>query len=95
MKVYVPSPLRSYTGGKSEVEAAGLTVREVLLDLDRQFPGIRYRMIDEQDGIRPHIRLFVDLDQAPNLDTPARQDAPVHIICALSGGIGRPAWCVC
>ena len=43
MTVYVPGPLRSYTGNRSEVEAAGGTVGEVLLDLDAPYPGIRVR----------------------------------------------------
>ena len=47
MKVLIPSPLRSYTK-KREVEASGATVGELLADLDRQYPGLRFRMIDEQ-----------------------------------------------
>jgi molybdopterin converting factor small subunit len=86
MTVYVPGPLRSYTGGRSEVDAAGATLVEVLADLDRQYPGMRFRMIDEQDGIRTHIKLFVNEDQQKTITTPVPADAVVHIICALSGG---------
>ena len=59
MKVSIPTPLRSYTQAP-EVEAEGATVGELLADLDRRYPGIRFRMIDEQDGIRPHVRIFVN-----------------------------------
>jgi molybdopterin synthase sulfur carrier subunit len=52
MKVFVPTPLQSYTKNRAEVSAAGRTMGELLRDLDRQFPGMRFRMIDEQDGIR-------------------------------------------
>lgn len=52
MRVYMPTPLRSYTGQQADVEAEGATVGELLADLDRRYPGIRFRMIDEQDAIR-------------------------------------------
>lgn len=85
MKVIVPGPLRSYVGNKSEVEAQGATVREILADLNARFPGMRFRMIDEHDGIRQHIRFFVDAEPA-TLDTKVDPAAEVQIICAISGG---------
>lgn len=86
MKVYVPTALRSYTGQKDEVEAEGATLAEVLRDLDRKYPGFRFRIIDEQDSIRPHIKIFVNYDQAFDLDIPLRNDDEVSILLALSGG---------
>ena len=86
MKVYIPTPLRSYTGERSEVEAAGATIAEVLADLDRRYPGIRFRMIDEQDAIRRHIRIWVNKDEARALDVPVRPTDEVIIFQALSGG---------
>ena len=65
-KVLIPSPLRSYTGAR-EVEATGATLGELLADLDRRYPGLRFRMIDEQDGMRPHIRFFVNGEQVFDL----------------------------
>ena len=58
-RVVVPTQLRSYTGGQSEVEASGTTLDDVLRDLDRQFPGFRFRVIDEQDRVRRHVIIFV------------------------------------
>ena len=84
--VKIPSPLRSYTSGESNVEAEGATVRAVLADLDRRFPGIRFRMIDEQDGIRRHIRLFVNAEEVKGLTQTVWPGDAVHLICALSGG---------
>jgi len=84
--VLVPPPLHSYTGGVTRVEAEGATLAEVLSDLDRRFPGIRFRMIDEQDRVRPHIRLFVNAALAPAIDRPLGAGDEVQIICALSGG---------
>ena len=86
MKVYIPTPLRSYTGDRSEVEAAGATIAEVLADLDRNYPGIRFRMIDEQDAIRRHIRVWVNKDEARALDIPVTERDAVIIFQALSGG---------
>lgn len=86
MKVSIPTPLRSYTGERHEVEADGGTLGELLIDLDRRYPGIRFRMIDEQDAIRRHIRIWVNQDQATTLDTPLRSADEVIIFQALSGG---------
>jgi molybdopterin synthase sulfur carrier subunit len=82
----VASPLRSYTDGRSTVEATGATVRDALADLDRRYPGMRFRMIDEQDRIRPHIRLYVDTTPVLELDHTIERGATLHLICALSGG---------
>ncbi len=84
--VRVASPLRSYTGGAATVTADGATVAELLADLERRHPGMRFRMIDEQDRIRPHIRLFVNTMAVESLDTPVRSGDTLHLICALSGG---------
>ncbi len=86
MKVLIPTPLRSYCGERQEVEADGSTLEEVLADLDRRYPGIRFRMIDEQDAIRRHIRIFVNRDQVRALDTPLRGSDRVIVLQALSGG---------
>ena len=82
----VASPLRSYTDGRAIVEAQGATVREALDDLDQRYPGMRFRMIDEQDRIRPHIRLYVNTDAVEQLDHRIRRGDTLHLICALSGG---------
>lgn len=86
MKVRIPSPLRSYTHGRSEVESSGATLAELLLNLERDYPGIRFRMIDEQDAVRRHMRIFVNTEQARSLDTPLAASDEVMIVQALSGG---------
>jgi len=86
VKVFIPTPLRSYTGDRSEVEAAGTTLAEVMADLDRRYPGIRFRMVDEQDAIRRHIRVWVNKDEARRLDVPVKETDEVIIFQALSGG---------
>ena len=85
----MPTPLRSYTHGAATVEGGGATLAELLVALDRDYPGIRFRMIDEQDRIRPHIKLFTGLELADSLHVDIKEVEEVHIICALSGGTGR------
>ncbi len=84
--VRVPAPLRSYTGGSSEVSVVATTLRDALAELDRRYAGIRFRIIDEQDGVRQHIKLFVNAELNENLDTRLSGGDEIHIICALSGG---------
>jgi molybdopterin converting factor small subunit len=84
--VWVPSQLHAYTGGVSRLEAAGATIDEVLGDLDRRFPGLRFRIIDEQDRIRPHIRLFVGKTAARDIAAPLHGGDELLIFGALSGG---------
>jgi sulfur-carrier protein len=85
MRVNIPSPLLSYTE-RREVAATGATLAEVMTDLDRQFPGIRFRMIDEQDHLRPHMRVFVGQQELHDLATLLNDADTLHIIQALSGG---------
>jgi sulfur-carrier protein len=84
--VNIASPLRSYTHGASSVPAQGTTIEEVLVDLERRFPGMRFRMIDEQGRIRQHIRIFVNTVHVDDLSTGVASGDTVHLICALSGG---------
>ena len=86
MTVHIPSALRSYTKQKSEVAAEGRTVADVVSALDRLYPGLRFRIITEQDTIRQHIRIFVNEEQARDLSVPLQPEDQIHIICALSGG---------
>ena len=85
MKVLIPSPLRPYTHAH-EVEAEGATLAELLADLDRQFPGIRFRVIDEQEKMRPHMRFFVNGVQVFEIERALRPEDRVQLVQALSGG---------
>jgi len=85
MQVLIPTSLRSYTRA-ARVQAGGATLGEVLAELERQFPGLRFRMVDEQDRLRPHMRVFVDGQALHDLAQPLRPGADVNIVQALSGG---------
>lgn len=84
--VRIASPLRSYTSGAATLSLRGGTLAEVLEHLEQRCPGIRFRMIDEHDRIRPHMRLFVNHDEARELSAAVHEGDTVHVICALSGG---------
>lgn len=85
MKVLIPSALRSYTES-AHAEAEGGTLAEVVAALDLQYPGIAFRMIDEQRRIRRHIRFFFDGEQVHDLAQPLRADGELIVVQALSGG---------
>jgi len=85
MKVTIPGPLRSYTK-RREVEASGATLAALLADLDRQYPGLRFRMVDEQDRLRPHMRCFVNGEQVVDMASALRPGDALQIVQALSGG---------
>ena len=86
MIVHVGSILHAYTGARSEVEAEGETLAAVLADLDRRYPGLRFRVVDEQDRIRPHIKIFVGGTVAKDLSREVGSSEEVHVLAALSGG---------
>ena len=85
MNVLIPSALQSYTHA-AEVEAAGATLAELLRDLDARYPGICFRIVDEQDRFRRHIRCFVNGTQVFDLGRPLSAKDEVILIQALSGG---------
>jgi molybdopterin converting factor small subunit len=85
MKVLIPGPLLSYTQQR-EVEAVGSTLAELLADLDRQYPGLHFRVIDERDRMRAHMRFFVNGEQVFDMSRPLHPSDFVQIVQALSGG---------
>jgi molybdopterin converting factor small subunit len=86
MRLHIPSALQSYTARRNEVQAEGASLADMLVALDQHYPGIRFRIVTEQDTIRPHIRIFVNDEQVQDLTTPLQQEDNIYIVCALSGG---------
>jgi molybdopterin synthase sulfur carrier subunit len=87
--VYIPTLLQALTGGRSAVEAEGGTVSEVIDHLERLWPGIRDRIV-EQDRLRPNISVAVDGEITPMglLETVAPA-SEVHFVVAIKGGSTR------
>jgi molybdopterin synthase sulfur carrier subunit len=86
ISVLIPSQLTAYTDGATRVAAAGATVDEVLSDLDRRFPGLRFRVVDEQDRIRRHMRVFVGQEETRSVGRRLAEGDELLIFGALSGG---------
>lgn len=85
MIVRIPSQLLSYTQ-VSRVAVEARTLGDVLRELERRYPGLRFRIVDEQDRIRRHIHIFVNKEMASGLDQPLSPADEIRIIGAISGG---------
>lgn len=86
MKVHIPTPLLSYTNQQGEVDAEGATLEQLLADLDNRYPGLRFRMVDEQSRLRPHMKIFVNRAVERDLALRLEPSDEVTIMQALSGG---------
>ena len=89
VEVRIPTILRTYTGGESEVSAEGGTLAEVLDDLDGQHSGIKGRIVDETGELRRFVNVYVGNDDVrflDNLATPTPDGAQVSVIPAVAGG---------
>jgi molybdopterin synthase sulfur carrier subunit len=87
--VRIPTPLRTVTKGNAEVQAKGVTVSDVVEDLERQYPGIRERLIDETGELRRFINIYVNEEDIRFLDgkkTALKDGDQVSIVPAIAGG---------
>lgn len=89
VSVRIPTILRTYTGGESEVPATGATLGEVLDDLESRHPGIRARILDDNGALRRFVNVYVGNDDVRFLDdlsTPTPDGVQVSVIPAVAGG---------
>jgi molybdopterin converting factor small subunit len=86
IQVLIPSQLTSYTGGATRVEATGATVASVLDDLDRRYPGLKFRVVDEQDRVRKHMRIFIGREETRQIAPELKAGDELLVFGALSGG---------
>ena len=89
ISVRVPTILRPYTQGASEVSVEGSTLSEVLESLDTSYPGIRGRVLDDSGELRRFVNVYVDNDDvrfAEGLQTSIKDGGQVSIIPAVAGG---------
>lgn len=87
--VRIPTILRTYTEGESEVTADGATLAEVLDDLDAHYSGIKGRILDDQGDLRRFVNVYVGNDDVrflDNLDTPTPDGTQISVIPAVAGG---------
>lgn len=89
VRVRIPTPLRRFTGGAEEVTGNGGTVGDVVSDLERQFPGIREKLCDEEGRVRRFVNLYVNGDDIRflnNLETAVKDRDEISIVPAIAGG---------
>lgn len=89
VQVRVPTILRTYTAGASEVEASGATLADVVDDLDARYPGVKARVLDDTGALRRFVNVYVGADDVRFLDglaTPTPDGTKVSIIPAVAGG---------
>lgn len=88
IKVRIPTPLRTLTAGKDEVEAKGATVRDVIEDLERKYPGMKDRLCDDK-GVRRFVNIYQneeDIRFLDSLDTVVKEGDSISIVPAIAGG---------
>jgi len=86
--IRVPSALRSFTGGASDVDVAATTVRDALAELDRRHPGFAAKVLTD-GAVKPFIRIFVgpdDIGGLAGLETQLAERDEVSIVPAIAGG---------
>jgi len=86
VRIRVAALLYSYTGGSKLIEVDASTIGEAMAALDRRFPGLAFRVIDEQQQIRPHMNIFLGEEKIKDLSTPINPGMEIYIVGALSGG---------
>ena len=87
--IRVPGPLRTHTGGASDIDVTATTVRAALVELDRRHPGISARVLDGAGAVKPFIRIYVgadDIASLSGLDTAVAERDEISIIPAIAGG---------
>ena len=85
-RVRIAALLHSYTCGMKVVEVEASTVGEAIAALDRRFPGIAFRIVDEQGQIRPHMNVFLGDERVRDISASTGGAAEIYIVGALSGG---------
>jgi len=88
-KVKIPTPLRKLTKEQAEVDASGGTIRAIVDDLEKQFPGFKERMCDDNGDLRRFVNVYVgeeDIRFMDGLDTKIPDGESVSIIPAVAGG---------
>jgi molybdopterin synthase sulfur carrier subunit len=89
LKVRIPTPLRKITNGKDEVTAEGKTVKEVIEDLEKNYPGLRERICEEDGSLRRFVNVYLndeDIRFKDNVQTEVKDTDEISIIPAIAGG---------
>ena len=85
----IPTPLRSYTSGKSEVDVNGANILEALADLTTQYPPIKPHLFNDAGELRPFVNLFVgenNIKDLQGVNTPIKDGDKLVLIPSIAGG---------
>ncbi|MDP1714246.1 MAG: MoaD/ThiS family protein [Anaerolineales bacterium] len=85
----IPTPLRTYTSGKSEVTVSGAIISEALNDLTNQYPTIKPHLFNDGGDLRPFVNLFVgehNIKDLHGVDTPIKDGDKIMLIPSIAGG---------
>lgn len=86
----IPTPLRPYAGGKSEVDVQGATVSEAVDDLITRYPSLRTHLLSEDGNLRAFVNLFLndeDIRQLQGVDTPLQESDRLMLLPSIAGGV--------
>jgi molybdopterin synthase sulfur carrier subunit len=89
VKVRIPTPLRKITNGSDEVLASGATIADIIVDLEKNYPGLRERICEPDGKLRRFVNLYLndeDIRFKKNLDTELKDNDEISIIPAIAGG---------
>ncbi len=89
INVRIPTPLRKLTHDKDIVQAAGTTVQGIIDNLEKQYPGLKERLCDEQGELRRFVNIYLndeDIRFAKGKQTPVKDGDEISIIPAIAGG---------
>ena len=94
VKVRLPGSLRDATGGVTRIEAKGTTLAAVVADLERRYPALEGKILDERGGLQSYLNVYIGDQDARHTgggDSAVPDDADVMVIPAMSGGADAPA----
>lgn len=89
VKVRIPTPLRTLTNGKAEVESTGSTIIDIINDLEKNYVGIKERICEENDSVRRFVNVYLndeDIRFIDNIKSVVKDGDTISIIPAIAGG---------
>jgi molybdopterin converting factor small subunit len=87
--IRIPTPLRTYVDGQSEVSVQGVTVGEAVNDLTTTYPSLRPHLFNGDGELRPFVNLFLneeDVRHLQGVETPLKDSDRLMLIPSIAGG---------
>ena len=90
VRVLIPTPLQRLTQNQAEVTVEGDDIREVISNLEAQFPGVKARLCDENGALRRFVNIYINEEDIRFLkgeSTSLKDGDEVSIVPAIAGGV--------